>query len=83
MLFCFIGGQKILKWIREVGCEHASCVQMTNVTVQWQVILGVHVQNCCKWLLVLLCLSISLSVSKEQLNSYGMNFHKIWFLSIF
>jgi len=33
MLFYFIGGQKILKWIR-VRCEHASFVQMTNVTVQ-------------------------------------------------
>ena len=34
MLFYFIGGQKILNWIREVDCEHASCVQMTNVMVQ-------------------------------------------------
>jgi hypothetical protein len=34
MLFYFIGGQIILQWIKEVGCEHASCVQMTNITVQ-------------------------------------------------
>jgi hypothetical protein len=34
MLFYFRDGQKILIWIREVGCEHASCVRMTNVMVQ-------------------------------------------------
>jgi len=63
MLFYFIGGQKVLKWIREIGREHASCVQMTDVTVQWQVILGA----CAKLLKVTIgfVMSVHLSVCQR------------------
>jgi len=59
VLFYFIGGQKILKWIREVGCEHASCVQMTDVTVRWQVILSACAKSDCWFCYV--CPSLCLS----------------------